>query len=109
MVRLGFLPPADAVEGDIEQDAAVLAANLAQWDQVAPKDRLLIGLTATPNRTDGVGLAEEGAAQILWQCFAGALEAGVLSRGAQGTLEAYKTLVHQKTVARRADLRAVSR
>jgi superfamily II DNA or RNA helicase len=26
------------------------------WDAIAPKDRLLIGVTATPNRTDAIGL-----------------------------------------------------
>lgn len=56
-VHLGFLPPADASDDEDEEiDVNQLAAHLAGWDAVAPKDRLLIGLTATPNRSDGVGL-----------------------------------------------------
>lgn len=55
LVTLGFLPPSDAGEGEI--DAETLARNLADWEAIAPKDRLLVGLTATPNRTDGVGLS----------------------------------------------------
>ena len=59
LVRLGFLPPADAtdVDDDVILDATQLQANLMAWDERAPKDRLLLGMTATPNRTDGVGLA----------------------------------------------------
>lgn len=53
LVRLGFLPAEDEAATDVEQ----LASNLENWDKVAPKDRLLIGLTATPNRSDGVGLS----------------------------------------------------
>jgi ATP-dependent helicase IRC3 len=60
LVHLGFLPPADASADEnadeIEQDAAKLAAHLAGWDAVAPRDRLLVGVTATPNRSDAVGL-----------------------------------------------------
>lgn len=55
LVHLGFLPPADA--GDGEMDVATMTANLADWDTRAPQDRMLIGLTATPNRSDGVGLS----------------------------------------------------
>jgi len=62
LVHLGFLPPADASDSDeIEavtvEDVAMMAKNLEQWDVVAPKDRLLVGFTATPNRSDAVGLA----------------------------------------------------
>lgn len=61
LVRLGFLPPADASETDnIEapdyDDVAVMTKALETWDRDAPKDRLLIGVTATPNRSDAVGL-----------------------------------------------------
>lgn len=60
-VHLGFLPPIEAsdeenAEAATEMDAAKLAQHLAAWDREAPKDRLLIGVTATPNRTDAVGL-----------------------------------------------------
>ena len=62
LVHLGFLPPADAsdrdeIEAPTDADVAVMAKNLEAWDTVAPKDRLLIGFTATPNRSDAVGLA----------------------------------------------------
>lgn len=59
LARLGFLPPADAtdVDDDVILDATQLQANLKAWDERAPRDRLLLGMTATPNRTDGVGLA----------------------------------------------------
>lgn len=61
LVRLGFLPAAEGtdVEGieAIEfDDVKVMEAALGDWDKVAPKDRLLVGMTATPNRTDAVGL-----------------------------------------------------
>lgn len=58
LVHLGFLPPEDASddENDEEVDAEALQADLAAWDAVAPTDRLLLGVTATPNRSDAVGL-----------------------------------------------------
>lgn len=61
LVHMGFLPPQDASDEDnaeaaSEQDAAELSKHLAEWDKVAPKDRLLVGVTATPNRSDAVGL-----------------------------------------------------
>lgn len=61
LVHLGFLPAEDAsAEDNIDApdagDAVALERNLAAWDQVAPRDRLLIGVTATPNRSDAVGL-----------------------------------------------------
>lgn len=55
LVRLGFLPPEEQGDED-EPDAAALASVLREWEVNAPKDRLLLGVTATPNRTDGVGL-----------------------------------------------------
>jgi len=64
LVHLGFLPPEDlAVEGEGADQAATdaqvafMKAQLATWDSRAPKDRVLIGVTATPNRADGQGLA----------------------------------------------------
>ena len=61
LVHLGFLPPADAsdkaeVEAANFDDVAKMQAALAGWDAVAPKDRLLLGVTATPNRSDAIGL-----------------------------------------------------
>lgn len=61
LVYLGFLPRADASEEESldaasYEDAAVMASALANWDTIAPRDRLLVGFTATPNRSDGVGL-----------------------------------------------------
>lgn len=61
LVHLGFLPPADISEStEIEaadfDDVAVMEKALHEWDRIAPKDRLLIGVTATPNRTDAIGL-----------------------------------------------------
>lgn len=58
---LGFLPAADAsseenTEAATFDDVAKMSAALAGWDAQAPKDRLLIGVTATPNRSDAVGL-----------------------------------------------------
>jgi superfamily II DNA or RNA helicase len=61
LVRLGFLPAAeasataslDAVDYD---DVVTMEAALRGWDAVAPKDRLLVGFTATPNRSDAIGL-----------------------------------------------------
>lgn len=61
LVHLEFLPPADATE-DEELEAAdfddvnEMNAALEGWDAIAPKDRLLIGVTATPNRSDAIGL-----------------------------------------------------
>jgi ATP-dependent helicase IRC3 len=61
LVHLGFLPPADASEKqELEapefDDVVKMEAALRGWDQVAPKDRLLVGVTATPNRSDAIGL-----------------------------------------------------
>ena len=61
LVHLGFLPPADAsdtenIEAANETDVAEMAKNLAEWDARAPKDQLLVGVTATPNRSDAIGL-----------------------------------------------------
>src|SRR3990167_750108 len=61
LVHLGFLPPADATDKeDIEaadyDDVAVMAEALRGWEATAPKDQLLLGVTATPNRSDGIGL-----------------------------------------------------
>lgn len=61
LVHLGFLPPADAsdsenMEAANDIDVAEMEKNLAHWDERAPKDRLLVGVTATPNRSDAIGL-----------------------------------------------------
>lgn len=61
LVHLGFLPPSDAsdeenIEATNETDIGEMEANLEAWDKRAPKDRLLIGITATPNRSDSIGL-----------------------------------------------------
>lgn len=61
LVRLGFLPPADASDTEDAEaadydDIAVMNAALAGWEQQAPKDQLLLGVTATPNRSDAIGL-----------------------------------------------------
>lgn len=67
---LGFLPKTN-VEGDGESlppdargnieaagfdDVKIMEVALLGWDAIAPKDRLLVGVTATPNRTDAIGL-----------------------------------------------------
>lgn len=62
LVHLGFLPPADAsdreeTEAANFEDVEVMRQALVGWDAQAPKDRLLVGVTATPNRTDAVGLS----------------------------------------------------
>lgn len=61
LALLGFLPPAAAadkqeIEAATEDDVIKMEAALRSWDQVAPKDRLLVGVTATPNRSDAIGL-----------------------------------------------------
>lgn len=61
LVHLGFLPPADASESTEAEaveydDVDAMQAALKDWDARAPQDRLLIGMTATPNRTDAIGL-----------------------------------------------------
>lgn len=61
LVHLGFLPPADASEsGEIEaadwDDVKDMEHALEGWDAQADKGRLLVGFTATPNRTDAIGL-----------------------------------------------------
>lgn len=64
LAHLGFLPAVkgngideldiDAAQfGDVEEMTAVLQG----WDAVAPRDRFLLGVTATPNRSDAVGLS----------------------------------------------------
>lgn len=61
LVHLGFLPAATASEsGEVEaatfDDVKAMAKALEGWDAQAPKDRLLLGFTATPNRSDAIGL-----------------------------------------------------
>jgi ATP-dependent helicase IRC3 len=51
LTQLGFLP-ADLATDDVEE----LQSALVAWDRTAPRDRLLVGVTATPNRSDAVGL-----------------------------------------------------
>ena len=55
LARLGFLPMVGADVPDYD-DERKMQDELAAWDTVAPKDRLLVGVTATPNRTDAIGL-----------------------------------------------------
>ena len=61
LVALRFLPPADA--SDTENDEAAFYSDIEQmamalrgWETQAPKDQILIGVTATPNRSDAIGL-----------------------------------------------------
>lgn len=60
LTLLGFLPPGDDAErGKLVREYEnhdEMEATLAEWDRVSVKDRLLIGWTATPNRTDEIGL-----------------------------------------------------
>lgn len=61
LAHLGFLPMADASDDEEAEaatfdDVAVMEQALAGWDAQAPRDRVLIGVTATPNRTDAIGL-----------------------------------------------------
>jgi ATP-dependent helicase IRC3 len=61
LVHLGFLPGNDEsnqeeIEAVDYDDIAVMQKALQGWDDIAPKDQLLIGVTATPNRTDAIGL-----------------------------------------------------
>jgi ATP-dependent helicase IRC3 len=60
LAMLGFLPMGVSKEGDAEaatqDDVVEMQKALAGWDEVAPKDRLLVGVTATPNRSDAIGL-----------------------------------------------------
>lgn len=58
---LGFLPSTAADLDDAKLDDAArvqaIEARLTEWDTTAPRDRVLIGVTATPNRSDAVGLS----------------------------------------------------
>lgn len=61
LAHLGFLPMEDASdEENIEaarfDDVEKMGAALLEWDKRAPKDRVLLGVTATPNRSDAIGL-----------------------------------------------------
>jgi ATP-dependent helicase IRC3 len=61
LAHLGFLPMADASDSPDSEaasfdDVAKMRTALGEWEAIAPKDRILIGVTATPNRTDEVGL-----------------------------------------------------
>ncbi len=60
LAHLGFLPTVGTDTGEIEaathDDVIQMEAALTTWDREAPKDRLLVGVTATPNRTDAIGL-----------------------------------------------------
>lgn len=62
--RLSFLPPmadddnvtAMELERAVESDVQLMEQALKGWDRIAPRDQLLVGVTATPNRSDDVGL-----------------------------------------------------
>lgn len=62
LIKLGFLPPAEAGTDDNNfeapkyEDVALMEKALVGWDKVAPRDRVLVGVTATPNRSDAIGL-----------------------------------------------------
>lgn len=61
LAHLRFLPMADATDEDNVEaatfdDVAVMEAALKGWDARAPKDQILVGMTATPNRSDAIGL-----------------------------------------------------
>jgi ATP-dependent helicase IRC3 len=61
LAHLGFLPlAAESTEDNAEaatfEDVAKMEELLRGWDARAPKDRLLVGVTATPNRSDAIGL-----------------------------------------------------
>lgn len=60
LALLGFLPMIKQADGGIEvadfDDVTEMEKALQGWDKIAPKDRLLVGVTATPNRTDAIGL-----------------------------------------------------
>lgn len=61
LVHLGFLPAGELseetnVEAARYEDVEAMQAALAGWDDDAPMDRILVGVTATPNRTDAIGL-----------------------------------------------------
>lgn len=61
LAELGFIPD-PAGEADFAQlpdaiRAQKIEARTKEWDAVAPQDRLLVGFTATPNRSDSVGLS----------------------------------------------------
>lgn len=62
LALLGFLPMAEAAIGSDDvsalthDDVAVMERELASWDKTASLDRLLVGVTATPNRSDSIGL-----------------------------------------------------
>lgn len=63
--RLSFLPPmadddnftAMELERAVESDVQAMEQALKGWDRIAPRDQLLVGVTATPNRSDEVGLS----------------------------------------------------
>ena len=62
--RMAFLPPmadddnstALDLERAVESDVQAMEQALKGWDRIAPRDQLLVGVTATPNRSDAVGL-----------------------------------------------------
>lgn len=61
LALLGFLPLADMSDTEniiaaTHDDVVEMERALAGWDQQAPRDRLLLGVTATPNRSDAIGL-----------------------------------------------------
>jgi len=63
LARLGFLPlvtgteTGDEIEAVNFDDEEEMLEALKAWDQTAPRDRLLVGVTATPNRSDAIGLS----------------------------------------------------
>lgn len=62
LVHLEFLPSGESSteensDAPMYHDIEAMRVALEGWDAVAPKDRLLIGVTATPNRSDAIGLS----------------------------------------------------
>lgn len=61
LALMGFLPIVKDENGEDDgapayEELADLEKALEAWDRTAPKDRLLVGVTATPNRSDAIGL-----------------------------------------------------
>jgi len=57
LARLGFLPLAESNEAKSwGKNQKQMERDLREWDQVSSKDQVLVGVTATPNRSDAVGL-----------------------------------------------------
>jgi superfamily II DNA or RNA helicase len=95
LTTLGFLPPDLPIT-----DASELSSALKAWDSShGHEPRLLVGVTATPNRSDGVGLAAVFQSMVYTYPIRQAISDGWLVEIVAWAIETRESIDHVKTTA----------